>query len=189
MEYLCIYRAKSAFADHNIYIDNEKAIKFQHEYTKAKKSIKLNEYMEKSLNLLKENNYQIGIISNGLHDNQFEKLKYLDIYRYVQKNCIFISEDVGFHKPDSRIFDYVKKSMLKTSADKYNEMYSKDNSNEFFYIGDSYQNDIIGANNAGYSTIWVNHRSYKPTDRVSTASYTINSFDEIYNLIKSLIKK
>lgn len=56
------------------------------------------------LNRLKPH-YQIAILSNGPSDLQRKKLRWLSLYETF--DWIFISGEIGYNKPDVRVFQYV----------------------------------------------------------------------------------
>lgn len=93
--------------------------------------------------------YSIGIISNNLLDEQLSKMKRLGISDYI--DTFAISEEVGAAKPDRRIFDAAL-SRSKVSA------------GEAVYIGDSWENDVIGALNVGIRPIWFNRNAIASPD-------------------------
>ena len=175
MEEMCIYRAKNAFKDHGIIIDDQDAIDFQLTYLRDKKFIHLNSFIEKTLKLLSEKKIPIGIISNGPHKEQFEKAHYLGLDRFVKKEHIFISEDVGHHKPDREIFDYAAEVMdIPENEDVY-------------FVGDSLKVDIAGAKGADFKAVWLNRRNYK-TDSSIEPDFTAHSFEELFKVISALVK-
>ena len=179
MEEMCIYRAKNALGDHGIEIDDKQALLFQLTYLKDKENIRLNPYMEKALNLLKKNNIPMGIISNGPHKEQFQKVNYLGIEKYIDSNNIFISEDVGFHKPKKEIFSIAKRELLNR--------FKLSDECDVFYIGDSFSVDMVGAKKAQMKTVWANHRHYNVKKGDFTPDFEASSFEEVYEIIKKLI--
>lgn len=88
--------------------------------------------------------YKLYIISNGFNEVQYKKLHLSGIHKYFSR--IFISDQLGFHKPSRDFFDYVVKS---TNARK----------KECLVIGDSIEADIDGARNAGIDCIFYNSRA------------------------------
>lgn len=108
--------------------------------------------------------YQITILTNGKVDEQTQKIE-----RFNFKNVVpyYISEAIGFEKPDSRAFDYVIKA-LNVSA------------KETVMIGDSIENDILPAQQLGMTTIYVGH------DTCYQADYT---FDNISEAVDFLLTK
>jgi putative hydrolase of the HAD superfamily len=90
---------------------------------------------------LKSKGYRLGVISNGLTIKQWEKLIRLNLHHFFDE--IITSEEVGFEKPDKRIFE--------EAVDKMN--CKAENS---IMVGDKYEIDIVGAIDAGMSAILVN---------------------------------
>ncbi|HDX9578813.1 TPA: HAD-IA family hydrolase [Bacillus pseudomycoides] len=94
------------------------------------------------LNELKKH-YTIGIITNGSRSIQLEKLKRLGLLEIIHEKEIFISEHIGYEKPEPEIFHYALK-------------YMKTSSKNTLCIGDSWELDVIGGMNLGINTIWYN---------------------------------
>ncbi len=88
--------------------------------------------------------FELMIISNGNYADQIYKLKNNNLLKYFQQ--IFISDRVGFSKPDKRIFQFV--------ANELNTRLSN-----CLYIGNSYPMDYIGARDAGMKSIWLDRNS------------------------------
>lgn len=176
MDEMCIYRAKEAFKDHGITVDDSEAMEFQITYLKDKNCITLDPYIEKSLQLLKKNNIPIGIISNGPSKDQIEKVEFLDLFKYVKLENIFISEDIGAFKPEPAIFNYAREKMGISEGD------------EAYFVGDSFELDIIGSSNAGFKTIWVNRRNYKENRDFKKPDFTAYTFKEVYEIIAGLVR-
>lgn len=85
--------------------------------------------------------YRLYIISNGFSEVQYTKLKNSGLNKFFDK--IFLSDALGINKPDPRIFDY---AIENTSADKQTSL----------MIGDTYNTDIVGAQNSGIDQVWYN---------------------------------
>ena len=84
---------------------------------------------------------RLGIITNGPADVQRDKVDLLGIRELV--DFILISGEFGSEKPDARIFTEALRLGGATAA-------------EAVFVGDAPQIDILGANNAGIRSIWVN---------------------------------
>lgn len=85
--------------------------------------------------------YKLHIITNGFSEVQFLKLKNSKIDIYFDK--IITSESVGVKKPNPKIFEY---ALIVADAKK----------EESVMIGDSWEADIMGANNFGITPIFCN---------------------------------
>ncbi len=87
--------------------------------------------------------FQLGIISNGITSDQIFKLKYNHLYDFFDK--IFISEQIGYSKPDKKIFLYAIKKMNISPI-------------ESIHIGDSYELDYLGSTNSGMNSILIDRK-------------------------------
>lgn len=93
------------------------------------------------LNSLKDN-YQMSLITNGLTDVQYNRLRGSEIEPFFSK--ISISDEVGSPKPHPEIFiDALEKI-------------GNPPKNEILIIGDSASSDILGGYNFGIKTCWYN---------------------------------
>jgi putative hydrolase of the HAD superfamily len=88
--------------------------------------------------------YQLHIITNGFKEIQYIKLENCNIKKYF--NNIFISEEIGVNKPDARIFEF---AINHVSASK----------NEALMIGDDWDADVVGAQQFGMKSIYLNIKS------------------------------
>lgn len=87
-------------------------------------------------------NAQIGVVTNGIHHVQIERIKNSKLAPYF--SFIAVSEECGFAKPDSRFFDYSTKMASNFVKD------------QTLVIGDRLETDVLGANNYGLSSCWYN---------------------------------
>ncbi len=99
--------------------------------------------------------HQLGIISNGDKDQQIKKLRMGGIFDYF--SYFIISSEIGYPKPDSRIFDFACKK-----ADVLPE--------DAVYIGDNLETDIIPAQNMGMRAVLIDRedRYDKGYGKIST---------------------
>lgn len=83
----------------------------------------------------------LGIISNGDFHQQEEKLQQAGIRQYFS---VFVtSGEIGYAKPDRRIF-------LEACTR------AKKDPQACFYVGDSFETDVVGSTMAGMRGIWLN---------------------------------
>ncbi len=109
--------------------------------------------------------FQLCIISNGSPDVQYHKLENLGIIPLL--SCVVLSEEVGVKKPDTAIFY------------KATDILNKD-PHECLYIGDSYENDILGAWQAGMKTCWINPDCLVLSPSDIKPDFQISTLDEIF---------
>ncbi len=115
-------------------------------------TIEILEYLSKK--------YNLHIITNGFEEVQHLKLNNSDIKKYFAS--ITTSEEVGLKKPNPVIF---KTALLKASTVPQKSI----------MIGDSFEADIIGAENVGMRTLFFNYRN-----EIVTETYiAVNKLSEI----------
>ncbi|GAA0309403.1 putative hydrolase of the HAD superfamily [Gracilibacillus halotolerans] len=149
------YRIMMACKDFGCPIDQETAHKFQNEYVFQQRQIKPFQEVEILLSQLKNAGKQLAILTNGEYYHQLMKIQQLKLHRWIPEENFFISGALGVSKPDTQVFDIVEEK-LKAKKD------------TMVYIGDSFQNDVIGAKQSGWKVIWFNHRRHpQPTTSIS----------------------
>ena len=172
-----ISRIQRALQDYNIQITEEQAIQFQLDFEDYQNDIQLFPKMEELLDLLVNEQQIIGIITNGTIKKQSQKITMLNLDKWFPQNRIFISEKVGISKPEKFIFEQFEKKLDFPI-----------NKQHFYYIGDNYQNDIVGPKSVGWHTIWVNYRGYKE-EKESLSDYIAYSPDELLSVVQRLVYK
>lgn len=92
---------------------------------------------------------QLGIVTNGPADMTSHKLSRLGLDHLFPSETVYISEIIGFHKPDRRIFQHVLGSYGKAP-------------HEALFVGDTWDADIVGAIEAGIPAVWLNPAKREP---------------------------
>ena len=83
--------------------------------------------------------YRLGLITNGTSEGQHAKIDRLGIRSRF--GAVVVSGDIGIHKPDAGIF-HACLSALNVAPDRA------------VYVGDHFENDVLGAQGAGMRAIW-----------------------------------
>lgn len=117
-----------------------------------------------TLRYLKEK-YELNIITNGFNEVQFIKLEHSGLAPYFTH--VITSEAANSKKPEPSIFEYA--TQLANSQ-----------SHESVMIGDSLEQDIIGARNYGMTQIFFNPAKIKHDEKVT---YEISSLDELKEIL------
>lgn len=86
--------------------------------------------------------YRLYIVSNGTAKIQYSRIAGADIGKYF--DGIFISEEIGYDKPDRAFFSYCFSQIPDFSRE------------ESVIVGDSLTSDMLGGRNAGVRTVWFN---------------------------------
>lgn len=127
--------------------------------------------IDHALSLVQElsKHHNLYIVTNGVSATQYSRLKKSGLDQYVKD--VFVSEDVGYQKPQLEYFDYVFQRIPEFLKE------------ETLMIGDSLSSDIQGGINAGLSTCWFHEgQEKKPKDMKIT--YEIHDLRELYEIVK-----
>ena len=113
--------------------------------------------------------YKLAVIANQSKGTN-ERLKKFGIYDYF--NFILASSDVGYSKPDLRIF---QSAIIKASC----------KSCEAIMVGDRLDNDIVPAKKTGMGTVWIKQgyggmQSIKEDDY--KPDFTVASLNELLKI-------
>ena len=87
-------------------------------------------------------NYRLFLVSNGTAAVQHGRLTSAGLYPYFEQ--VFISQEIGFNKPDKAFLDRCFDRISGFAPDRA------------LMVGDSLTSDIKGGVNAGLTTVWVN---------------------------------
>ena len=113
------------------------------------------------MKVLRAKDIEAVILTNGPSDGQRAKFKTLGLSRYIQR--IYISEEIGFAKPNRRAFEFVLRDLDAAVPD-------------VLMVGDSIENDIDGAEQAGIKAVLIDrgdiHSGYTGI-RIGTLSEVI----------------
>jgi 2-haloacid dehalogenase len=114
---------------------------------------------------LKEAGKKIYSASNGVYETQVKRLKTAGLYDYFEE--MFVSEKIGFEKPDRSFFDYCFDHIKDFDLEKT------------LMVGDSLTSDIQGAINSGIDSCF-----YDPKGAITAAkaTHTISDLNELLSL-------
>ncbi len=115
-----------------------------------------------------KNRSKLVIMTNGVKDAQYDKMKKSGLDRYFEE--VIISDIVGYHKPSIEIFSYLENRIGKHIKE------------ETIIIGDSLSSDMKGGNNFGIKTCWFNPKLLANNTDV-VVDYEINSLKELFNIL------
>lgn len=165
-----ILRIVKLCKQYGLHIDVMDAWEFQSAYKDFQYKIQMPEIL---YNFLKNYPGKKAVISNGQSEHQHRKLASLKAAEVIDPDHIFVSQDLGYHKPDVRTFEEAFRRMGEDLHD-------------WYYIGDSYHHDMEGAKKAGMKTIHLNrhHNVEGPC-----ADYVVYDEKELIDLINRLNKE
>ena len=115
--------------------------------------------------------YKLYLASNGTAKVQAGRLKSANISRFFEE--VFVSQEIGANKP---ALEYFEKCFARIPG------FEK---SKAIMVGDSLTSDILGGQNAGIATCWVNphHLEGRADIRVD---YEIEALSQLESLLESL---
>lgn len=128
-------------------------------------------YLEESSDIFKESvrvlqtlskKYRIIAVTNGMYNVQVQRLKNAGLFNFFK--AIYVSSEIGAHKPDVFFFNEVLK--------RENNYNLKD----YLIIGDSENSDMQGGINIGIDTCFLNRKNI---DSSMIYTYEIKNLDEL----------
>ena len=109
---------------------------------------------------------ELALATNGLSDVQRPRFANSELARYFKH--IFISEEIGFPKPDKEFFDHIfEKFPDKRSA---------------IIVGDNLTSDIKGGNDFGIDTCWFNPNNRTNDDGIKP-TFEIRELKELNEIL------
>ena len=115
--------------------------------------------------------YKLYLASNGTASVQKGRLTSANLYRFFQK--VFVSQEIGANKPSIEYFERCFAQIPDFDKSKA------------IIVGDSLTSDILGGQNAGIATCWVNphHKQGREDIRVD---YEIEALSQLEALLENL---
>lgn len=152
-EFLKTERFRLPLKDYGI-VDEKLAVELGESYTDlAARLVALVPHTMEVLNYLKEKEYKIHLITNGFLEVQSVKMQASGLDKMIDNS--FVSEVVGFKKPDHRIFYHAMENVGATLENSV-------------MIGDDLSVDILPAKEIGMFHIYFN-RKQKPHNETLTS--------------------
>ena len=115
--------------------------------------------------------YGLYIITNGVASTQHNRLEKSGLADLMDD--IFISDEIGYNKPDREFFEYVEKHIPGFERGKA------------LVVGDSLFSDIRGGVDYGIDTCWLNIYNADNTSEIKP-TYIIRDIVELPGLLKKL---
>lgn len=168
-----VYRLQKAFEEHGVTLSREDALQFQDDYRDNQYKIEYAPRIEDIFRYCLAHKIEIGIITNGPSEHQRSKLRQLEIERWIDDKHIVISSEVEIAKPSVEIFKRAEATFSELDTQTY-------------YIGDSYENDVIGAKAYGWKSIWINKKEFAIPKGGVQPDYTVENYDELLEVILGL---
>lgn len=108
--------------------------------------------------------YKLHIITNGFEEVQYSKLKNSGMDRFF--TTVITSEAADSKKPDPAIFEYALRISGALAS-------------ESIMVGDDLTVDILGAADAGFDQLYVNHDRKPHTETVTAEVYSLQEIETL----------
>ena len=115
--------------------------------------------------------YKLYLASNGTASVQKGRMTSANLYRFFEK--VFVSQEIGANKPS---IEYFERSFAQIPG------FDK---SKAIMVGDSLTSDILGGQNAGIATCWVNP-DHKPGREDIRVDYEIEALSQLEALLEKL---
>lgn len=112
--------------------------------------------------------YDVYVATNGFTNAQINRIALAGMKVHVHE--IFVSESIGYSKPNEEFFEYCFSKIGNVEKD------------EVIIIGDSLTADIIGGINYGIHTCWYNHTGEKQPSEINM-DYKIEHLNGIIDIL------
>lgn len=123
------------------------------------------------LSSLKAKGFHLLAGSNGVGRIQRKRLAGSKLRGYFED--LFISEEVGFSKPDKRFFETIFDKTKESDPSKY------------IMVGDSLTADIQGAKNVGIDSVWFQPHAHDTVGNSRDSTYTIETLPQLLSVVES----
>ncbi|WP_294977084.1 YjjG family noncanonical pyrimidine nucleotidase [uncultured Leuconostoc sp.] len=117
---------------------------------------------------LKELDYKLIVGTNGLAKTQYARLAGANIQQYF--DSVFISEEIGFNKPDPQFFSHILNNEAHVTLD------------NTVMIGDKLSADIKGASAVNMKNIWFNTNNDQPHSAIRP-TYIAQNYQDILDIV------
>lgn len=115
--------------------------------------------------------WSLAILTNGTFRDQHDKLYRMGLGSLFTENNVFTSEEVGLAKPAREAYLHAASSMECEPE-------------QVLFVGDSWQNDVVGPIAAGMRAIWMNRSGKETPQGEVLPEAIIRGLDELESYIK-----
>lgn len=147
-----------------------KVTDIEHEFLRS--SIYLFDDAIDTLALLRNRGFKLGLVTNASPSVQIV-LKQHKLKEHM--DCVVISSDIGYRKPDARIYETALEKLGLKASDCY-------------FVGDGNDGELDGAHGLGFVTICVKRDAPKHVETRGSldlsVDFTVSSLKEVVNIVE-----
>jgi len=169
-----VLRVQWTFADFGVTVSREDALVFQAEYARAQQLIEPYPEAIEMLRCVRRVGIPMGVISNGDAEHQLEKLHRLGLEEFFDEGNLIVSGSFGRHKPAIELFEAMEGRLGASGPG-------------VWYVGDTYETDIVGAKHAGWSCVWLDVRGRAVPDVPERPDAVVHSPKEMCSFVCELV--
>lgn len=166
-EDLTVWRFKELFEAMEVHIDAER---MNHAYKTALAHCAILEHDALEVCGRLAARCRMYVVTNGTAAVQRSRLKESGLEQYFRD--VFISEELGAHKPEEAFFEKVFERIHCSEAEK----------TEVLLVGDTISSDIKGALRAGVAACWYNPTGKKNYSSL-TPHYEVRTLPELFDIV------
>lgn len=167
-----IYRMKHALADFGYQVSDATALAIQIDYDYFQGQIELSPVFPEIFSWCQAQGIAMGIITNGPYRHQLRKIRTMGLVNWFELVHVLISGQVGITKPNPAIFQLMEERLGMSGED-------------ICYLGDLFENDVVGAKAMNWKAIWFNHRKRVEPTAPYQADKVVTDWDELVEVIQS----
>lgn len=113
---------------------------------------------------------RLGVITHGLSVKQAEKLVRLGLVPYLDREAVFISDEIGISKPNPKLYQLALRTLRLEP-------------HQVMYVGDNPKNDVAPPKKLGMVTVWAARAARTQPAAAETPDHVIRDFDELRSLL------
>ena len=164
-------RIQMTYQDVGINVTWDESDRFEQEYRRQQSLIRMFDFMRDTLDYCRREQILLAVLTNGNSNGQRKKAAVLELNKWFEDDRIFVTGEIGWHKPDVRAFRAVEEHTGFAPEDTW-------------YVGDSYESDVEGASRAGWHVIWLNHRRRPCPSAQNLSENELEDGKELLRLIR-----
>ncbi|WP_409340894.1 HAD family hydrolase [Paenibacillus sp. MBLB4367] len=112
--------------------------------------------------------YLLGIVTNGTLRLQMDKLEGAGLAPFFPEDSLFCSDTIGHSKPHAPIYEAALRHFGATPE-------------ETLFVGDSWENDVVGPSLLGMKTVWLNRSGLPAPESLAKPLAIIRNVTELHD--------